>query len=92
MESGICNSQSQIPMMSPPLTELHPIFLIIIKAISKFQKDGRTNPHIGEATDGYRHRKAPGTSPLLRCSGLIAAQAIAAVIPVKILPSTKEQL
>ena len=42
------------------------------------QKDGRTDPHIGEATDGYRHRKAPGTSPLLLCSGLISATAIAA--------------
>ena len=47
------------------------------------QKDGRTDPHIGEVTDGYRHRKAPGTSPLLLCSGLISATAIAATYQLK---------
>ena len=56
----------------------HPIFLIKIKAISKFQKAWYTLSRSGKTrTDGYRHRKAPETSPLLRCSSLIAAQAIA---------------
>ena len=35
-------------MMTPPLTELHPIFLIIIKAISMFQKAGYTLPLNGK--------------------------------------------